>query len=236
MQRIFLSYTYRPHQDHASETDLLQRTMRRVIEAVDLRVMDGQDLGGRALDPEIEKRINDADALVALFTPQADAAGNKIAPDFVGTEFQRARALGKSTLRVLHNELTARGLGAGEEYALFQPDKMHEVIMKLLQTLALWKQECGRPINIQVMPRHLANQIDSKRNDRCEYELMIGGSPARPAQTTNLWPEPGAAYVFVPNFIEGAKLRVRLFVNGEIWQSPFVLPQMGGVTLTKVGD
>jgi hypothetical protein len=236
MQRVFLSYTYQPHPDNAAETDLLQRMMRRVIEGVGLRVVDGVDLGGRALDGEIEKRINESDALVALFTPQADAAGNKILPEFVSTEFQRARALQKPTLRVLDNQLALRGLGTGEEYVPFHSDKMLDLIMKVLQTLAVWKQEYGRPVQIQVQPDTVAEQFGNNRNDRCEYELLIVGSrDPLPVQKTNLWGEPGAAYVFVPNFVDGAKVRVRLTVNGETWQSRFVLPQMGGVTLTRVG-
>ncbi|MCS6290878.1 MAG: hypothetical protein H8K10_18110 [Nitrospira sp.] len=235
MQRIFLSYTYRPHPDHAAETDNLQRVMRRVIEAVGLRVVDGQDLGGRALDAEIEKRITEADALVALFTPQADEAGNKVIPEFVSTEFQRARALNKLTLRIVHKDLAARGLGSAEERVQFQQDKLLDVVMKLLQTLAVWKQEHGRPVQIQIQPDHLATQFGNNHNDRCEYELLIGGGHALQAQTTKVWPEPGAAYVYVPNFVEGAKVRIRLTINGESWQSPFVLPQMGGVILAKVG-
>ena len=70
MKHVFLSYTYNPHPDHVAETDGLQRTVRRVIEAMDLRVLDGQDLGGRPLDAEIDKRIDDADALIALGSPQ----------------------------------------------------------------------------------------------------------------------------------------------------------------------
>lgn len=235
MQRVFLSYTYHAHPEHASETDALQRTTRRVIEAMNLRVVDGLDAGGRVLDAEIDKRIREADALVALITPQADGAGNRISPEFVSTEFQTARALGKSRIRILHNELVLRGLGTGEEYVPFHPEKTLDVIMKLLQTLALWKKELGRPVQIQIQPDHLANRFDPRRNDRCEYELMIAESEALPPQATKLWPEPGAAYVYVPNFIEGAKVRVRLTVDGENWQSPFVLPQMGGVALAKVG-
>lgn len=44
MKHVFLSYTYKPHPDHVAETDAPQRTVRRVIEAMDLRVLDGQDL------------------------------------------------------------------------------------------------------------------------------------------------------------------------------------------------
>lgn len=237
MQRVFLSYTYHPHPDHTLEIDTLQRTIRRVIEAADLLVVDGQNLGGRALDSEIQKRITASDALIALFTPQADQSGNKIPPEYVSTEFQHARALQKPTLRILHKDLSVQGLGTNEEYALFQPDKTLDVVMKLLQTLAIWKKSHGRSIQIQIQPHDLAAQFGNNLSDRCEYELLIeSGSQTLPARTTQLWPEPGAAYVHVPNFVEGAKVRVRLTINGAKWQSPFVLPQMGGVILAKLGN
>jgi hypothetical protein len=236
MQRVFLSYTYRPHPDHVAELDALQRATRRVIEAMGLQVVDGQDLGGAGLDTAIQKRIKETDATIALFTPQVDDAGNKVIPTFVSTEFQHARALGKPTSRVIHTAPALQGLGAGEEHVLFQPDKLVDVVLKVIQTLALWKHEFGRPVQIQVQPDHLAEQFGERNNDRCEYELLIAGrSDPQPAQTTRLWPEPGAAYVYVPNFVDGAKVRVRLTVNGENWQSRFVIPQMGGVALTKGG-
>ena len=236
MQRVFLSYTYKSHPSYSAEIEMLQRTTRRVIEAMGLTVLDGQDLGGRALDAEIEKRLATSDATIALFTPQADAAGNPVSPEFVSTEFQRARALGKPTLRVLHSELALRGLGGGEEYVPFERDKMLDVVLKLLQTLALWKRENGRPVQIQVQPDHLAERFGNNRTDRCEYELFLDGrGEPQAAQVTRLWPEPGAAYVYVPNFIDGAKVRIRLTVNGENWNSRFILPQMGGVALVKEG-
>jgi hypothetical protein len=236
MQRVFLSYTYTSHPGYSAEIDMLQRTTRRVVEAMGLTVVDGQDLGGRALDSEIERRLAASDATIALFTPQADAAGEPVPPEFVSTEFQRARALGKPTLRILHTQLTLRGLGAGEEYVLFEPDKMLDVVLKLLQTLALWKRENGRPVQIQVQPDHLAERFGNNRADRCEYELFLDGrgEPQAPREA-RLWPEPGAAYVYIPNFIDGAKIRIRLTVNGENWNSRFILPQMGGVALVKEG-
>ena len=75
-------------------------------------MVDAQDLGGRGLDSEIQKRIGEAKATIALFTPQADAAGNVDPPQFVASEFQHARSLDKPTLRIIHNELVLRGLGA----------------------------------------------------------------------------------------------------------------------------
>jgi hypothetical protein len=233
MKHVFLSYTYNPHPDHVAETDTLQRTVRRVIEAMDLRVLDGMDLGGRPLDAEIEKRILSADAMIALVTPQQDAAGNLALPEFVGTEFQFARAKGKPRLRVLHKQLAARGLGRDEEYAPFDPDKLLDVVMKLLSTIAVWKKEYGRAVQIQIQPDELASRFDSRRHDRCEYELMISPGQVLAARETILWREPGGPVVHVPNFVDGASVSVHLTVGGERWQSPFVTPRLGGVSLTK---
>jgi hypothetical protein len=233
MKLVFLSYTYRPHPDHAAEIDLLQRTTRRVVEALDLRVVDGMDLGGRPLDAEIDRRIDEADALIALVTPQADAAGGIVLPEFVSTEFQRARARDKPRLRVLHKDLIARGLGAAEEHAPFDPDRMLEVVMKLLGTIAFWKKEYGRSVQIRIQPDDLATRFDVNRPDRCEYELMIQSGKALPRQQTTLWREPGGPLIHVPNFVDGARVSVRLTVDGERWQSPFVAPQLAGIELTK---
>lgn len=213
---------------------MLQRTVRRVIEAMDLRVVDGMDLGGRRVDEEMDKRIEDADAMIALVTPQADGAGNLALPEFVSTEFQTARTLRKPRLRVLHATLAARGLGAGEEYAPFDPANTLDVVMKLLGTIALWKKEQGRAVQIRIEPDELASRFDARRHDRCEYELMIQSGRARPARETMLWREPGGPLVHVPNFVEGARVSVRLTIDGERWQSPFVSPQMAGIALTRV--
>lgn len=233
MKHVFLSYTYRPHPDHVTELDALHRTVRRVIESMDLRVVDGMDLGGRPLDSEIEKRIAEADALIALVTPQADAAGQIILPEFVSTEFQAARAIKKPRFRVLHTKLEARGLGMTEEYVVFDPDKTLEVVMKLLGTIAVWKKDLGRAVQIRIEPDALASRFDSRRHDRCEYELMLRPGQMLPSRETIMWREPGGPVVHVPDFVEGASVSIQLTVDGERWQSPFVAPQLSGVALTK---
>lgn len=236
MQRIFLSYTYKPHPGYAKELDELERTVRRVIEAMDLRVADGKDLAGRAVENEVKQRIKDADALIELVIPQANEDGKIVLPEYVESEFHHADALEKPTLRILHTELKVRGLGAGNEYILFQPDKMLEVVMKLLQTLALWKKESGRSVKIKIQPEHIAWTFNENTKNSCEYQLKIDTSqPARLPQRTQLWLEEGnKAFVLVPNYVEGAMVMVHLTEDGNTWRSPFVQPNMGTIELTKI--
>jgi hypothetical protein len=70
---VFFFYTYNPHPDFDAETTQLVTASRVVIESLDLRVSDGVDLGERAIDSEIERRIIAADSLVAIVTPKRTA-------------------------------------------------------------------------------------------------------------------------------------------------------------------
>ena len=172
------------------------------------------------------------DALISIYTPQADPAGQPEEPEFVETEFQRARTSKKPTLRVIRTGLKLRGLGATDEYAPFDPATMLETVMKVLGTIAVWKKEAGRGVEIRIAPDELAARFD-RRNDRCESELMVASGDTQPVKTTRMWPEPGGPMVYVPDYVDGARISVRLDVAGERWRSPFVAPHLGGIVLTK---
>src|SRR5215471_17681229 len=135
MQEVFLSFTYSPHPDHAAEAEQLRRQVRTVIDALDLRVVTGEDLGGEALTEEIKARIRGADALVALITPWKDSRGNKAQPQWVVEEFVHAKALGKPAIRLVHSDFPASGMYAASEYISVQPDNPTEALLKLLRTL-----------------------------------------------------------------------------------------------------
>lgn len=111
MEKVFLSYTYRPHPADVAGFERLHKYVVRALEAMDLLVIDGVDVGGRPLDDALSQRIKDADALIALVTPQSDDAGKIVEPEFVLSEFQHAEGGGKPTIRVLHQGLAALGLG-----------------------------------------------------------------------------------------------------------------------------
>jgi len=53
METIFLSYTYKPRPEHEKDLDYMRRCVIKAIEAMGLRVIDGVDVGGRALDPAL---------------------------------------------------------------------------------------------------------------------------------------------------------------------------------------
>lgn len=234
MESVFLSYTYRPHPDHEASLERLRRYLVRAIEAMGLRVVDGVDVGGRPLDDALRRRIRDADALIALVTPQADDEGRLVEPAFVLSEFQYAEGLQKPTLRVLHHELVARGLGAGNEYAPYTPGGEVDVILKVMNTVALWRREVGRVARVRIEPEDLAATYDETQGDRCEFQVISQNGGYSDFVRASLWQEPGAAYALLPKLREGERVRLRLRQGATTWQSRHAIdPFVGGVRLEQ---
>lgn len=234
MNSVFLSYTYRPHPDHEDELERLRRYVVRVLEAMGLRVLDGVDLGGRPLDDALRARIEEADALVALVTPQADAAGQMVQPAFVLSEFAHADGLKKPTFRVLHTALKAVGLGAGNEYFEYQPGHEADLIVKLMNTVAVWRREHGRAARVRIEPDTLASQYDETEGDRCEYQVISQTGNYQDFERGRLVLQPGAAYAVLPKMRDGETVRLRLKQGGKIWQSRHAIdPFVGGVRLEE---
>lgn len=234
MEKLFLSYTYRPHPDHENDLDRLRRYTVRAVEAMGLRVVDGVDVGGRPLDDALRRHIEDADALVALVTPQADDAGRPIDPAFVLSEFQYAEGQKKPTIRVIHQLLKGNGLGSGNESAQYRPGAEVDVILKLMNTIALWTREHGRVARVRIEPEQLAVHYDETQGDRCDFQVISQAGAFRDFERASLRLEPGAAYVMLPKVREGDRVRLRLRRNGRIFQSRYAIdPFVGGVSLEE---
>jgi hypothetical protein len=234
METLFLSYTYRPHPDHEADLERLHRCVVRAIEAMGLRVVDGVDVGGRPLDDALRKRIEDADGLVALVTPQAGAAGMVIGPSFVLSEFQYAEGLKKPTMRLWHHLLAASGLGAANEYTPYQPGRELDAVLKLMNTIALWKREHGKVARVRIEPNELAVRYDETQGDRVECQVISKTGRYGEFERASLYPEPGAPYALLPKMREGERVRLRLRQGGRTWQTREAIdPFVGGVRLEE---
>src|SRR5262245_56213403 len=173
MQQVFLSYTYKPHPDYVAETENLRRSVGIVIESLDLRVATGEDLGGEALTDEVKEQIEKADALITLLTPWKDGLRNKAQPQWVVEEFAHAKAKGKPAIRILHSDFAAAGMYAANEYIAFSPNKLTDVLLKVMRTLALWRKQSGRPIEIEIATDAGGARFDPGRVKLCEYQIFL---------------------------------------------------------------
>ena len=225
MQRVFLSYTYNPHPDYAGETTSLERHARVVIESLDLRVADGVDLGGRAIDTEIEQRITDADALIAILTPQEGSGNQASLPPYVENEYQFARNGNKQAIRILHEALQVQGMYQNDEFILHRADSEVQTLLKLMRTLAVWRRQSGRAIEIEIEPSELGERYEQGSfGHRCEYQLLKVDHCYSQWENATLWQEPGSTFAYLPKVPDDSKIRLRLSLGNEQWESAFSNP------------
>jgi hypothetical protein len=169
---------------------------------------------------------------VALVTPQADAANQVVDPTFVLGEFQFAHGCQKPTMKVLHELLANRGLGGGSEYTPYKPGAELAVVLKLLNTIALWLTEHGRSTKVRIEPEAAAFGYDESTGDRCECQVIGRGGEYGKYEEAKLLLEPGAAYAKLPKLREGERVRLRVRRNGRQWDSRYPIdPFVGGITL-----
>jgi len=231
MKKVFLSFTYRPHPDYVVESENLRRSVGIVIESMDLRVETGEDLGGEALSDEVRGRIERADALIALLTPWKDGNGNKVMPQWVIEEFAHAKAKGKPAIRIQHAEFPAAGMYAASEFIAFAPDKLSDVLLKLMRTLALWRKQNGRPMEIEIAPDAGDPRFDPVRVKTCEYQTSVDDVVGN-WRTAMFYRQPGALYAHLPGVPDQAKLRLRLQLGEETWESAYNSP-VGRIQLSR---
>ena len=234
METVFLSYTYHSHPDHEANLDRLRRYVVRTIEAMDLRVIDGVDVGGRPLDEALRKRIEGADALIALVTPQAGDAGTLVGRHSCSTSSSTPKGCRRTPCGCVHDLLPTGGLSGGNEYAHYKPGSELDVILKLMNTIAVWKREYGQLARVRIEPVDLVAQYDELLGDRCEFQVISRGGVYGQFKQGSLWPEPGAFYALLPKLHVGEKVRLRLRQGNKTWQSLHpVDPFVGGVRLEE---
>lgn len=233
MQQVFLSYTFNPHPDYAESTANLRKKVGMVIDSMELRELNGEDLGGLGLGPEVKTRIEASDALVALVTPHNQPGAALQPAPWVQDEYAWAIAKGRSGIKIVHADLKAAGMFAGDEHIAYSDATLGDTLVKLMRTLALWKRTLGRPTQIVLDADAAGFDFDIDQDHACEYQLLSPDFKKSAWLPASIWPEPGALNAFVRGVPDQAKLRLRLTVDKAQWLSEFQSP-MGRVVMTKV--
>jgi len=234
MDTIFLSYTYNPHPDYKDKTEELVKQIKIIAESQELRVLTGVDLGGGSLRPEIQQRIEQSDALVALLTPWQDNYNNPVIPPYVNDEYTYALSKGKQAIRLLHSALNIQGMYTDQEYLMLDPDNSIDVLLKLMRTLLLWKKKLGRSHEIQLLPQELMDKVISAgtENSHCEYQLLLNRKPGQ-WKKIDIWAEPGGLVTYIQNVPDEAKFNLRVTLGNKEWYSLFCNPNRHSIILKE---
>jgi hypothetical protein len=226
MDSVFLSYTYSPPPEFEEETNELVRSVRIMLEAMDIRqVLTGEDLGGQQLSAEVKERIQRSQALIALETPWKQLAGDQgyIASDWVRREFAQAETLNKELIAVVHEKVVLNSAFKDREHTVFHPPDHTLVLLKLMRTIALWKRRLGCAHNVEIRPTNLSDIIDEDNPAHlCEYRTVVEHDIGD-WRKASFWHEPGCALAYLTGIPDGAKVQMRVKMGQVVWQSAFAL-------------
>jgi len=225
MKTIFLSSQF-DQNDH----DLVSRT-ERLIQSHNIRTVTGKRLGGATLTPEIESRITECDALVALMTRRQSVGKGKWKPsDWVRDEVLFARNQSKPFVALVESGVELGGMLSQHEHIALDRKQEIEAFLSLSETIALWKR---LPVKALILPPSISKLVAAPNvNLHCRYRLMADGRYSD-WQPVDLMGETGGTFAYLHAKNEQQMLQLEVQYNGSRWVSPLT-QQWVHVELKKV--
>lgn len=203
MRRVFLSHSF------AASDRRLVTDIEALLRSHGLVALNGRNVGGGPLTPEVARIIEESDALVALLTLRANDAPNVTHP-WVLQEFGHARLQNKLAVGLYETNVPIMATDAGYEHIDFAPGDPLSAFVRLSETIGEWKRRSGRLLKITVVPEEVAKQLGARADHvRCECRFQIEGNDT-PWQTAKVRREVGGVFVIlrVPENVEAVQIRV----------------------------
>src|SRR3954452_919520 len=223
MRDVFLSY----HYDELNTA--IARRIEDLLESHNLRATTGDVLGGGVLTNEIKRQIDEADALIALFTrSQQLANGSWTTHEYVKNEVQHARAAEKPAIAFVEQGVDITGLYKENEFIPYTPTDALPAFLKLSRTIWSWKNRAGRIIKLQLLPEVVATDIWKSRGGGIEWQYRLS-SGLRDTGWQKAYPrkEPYGLFLFVQVPDDTMSIEVRVVAGGKSWVSDatqFLMP------------
>jgi hypothetical protein len=167
MNKIFLAYSYRDENKR-----LIADVIDPLVRSHNVLPVAGDILGGEQLTAAVQGLIASSDALVGFMTRDRQIAGGNTyaATQWVQNELVTARTRKQRAIAVVENGVDTSGMFSDNERIDFDRANPLPAVIKLSQTIALWKAEAGRSIEIRILPAAAAKVAVSEQL-KCEYRL-----------------------------------------------------------------
>jgi hypothetical protein len=215
VNKIFLGFSFRP------ENERVVRDIDRLVQSHGLVLVTGEILGGAGLTPEIQRRIAEADALVALLTREEKIDGQEAwrPTGWVNTEYISARARRQCAIALVEDSVKVDGAYAESEHIRIDRQCPCEAMVRLSETIGLWKFESGRSLEIRLLPEAAAT-LAASEGARCEYRVVRPMGSAPPWQEGRAHPKPGGVFLIIPGVRQDEAIEVRIMEgNTARWRS-----------------
>jgi hypothetical protein len=227
VNKIFLAYPFRP-----DNVPVMQK-IDRLVRSHGLVLATAEVVGGEDLTPAIKGQIAKSDAVVAFLAKVGEVAGTGegITTDWVKSELGYARDRNQRAIAMIEKGVKYDGLdAAGRERISFLRNDPQEAFVRLSETIALWKQEVGRFLEIRLVPKEAE---DATETMKCKCRIISGG---KAGEWTEVKPrdKPGGVFIELAGVKPDEEIQVQLLEGEQAkWRSK-ESPQWLHVELRKV--
>jgi hypothetical protein len=124
-------------QSFAAVDDRVNHTVRRFLEAMDMKVITGEKPAADSVSAKVRRRIESAQLFVGVFTCRDRLAGRQEWSTSTWIVDEKAYALARDKKLVLVKEEGVQSIGGLQgdyEYIEFQRDKLENLVLALLET------------------------------------------------------------------------------------------------------
>ncbi|MFA6971205.1 MAG: hypothetical protein WC208_07365 [Gallionella sp.] len=209
---IFMAFSYR------DDDKPLARYVERLLASQFVKPITGERLGGEQLTLEVQKRIKESDALIALLTPRDQLVdGGWTTHQWVTEELAWARANGKRAIAVVEEGVNVGGMFQPHECIPLNRDNPLEAFIRLSETINGWKQDKGRTVKVQIAPETIAKKLDN-HNVICRRRFWKQGDYTDWQKVTAV-PEQGGTFVYLEGVQDEHLVQLEAEEAGCTWQS-----------------
>lgn len=210
---IFMAFAFR------DEDKPLVGFIERLIASQFIQTSTGERLGGEQLTPEVQKRIEESDALIALLTRRDKLqSGGWTTHEWVKNELVWARAKGKRAIALVEADVDVGGMFQPHEIIPLDRTNPLEAFVRMAETVGGWKQDTGRMVKVQIAPEAIASKLgDSGMSCRCR--LWQHGKYTDWHEVTPV-PEAGGTFVYLNGVRDEHLIQIEANEAGSFWHSP----------------
>jgi hypothetical protein len=203
MRKVFLSHSF------ADRDRGLVTHVESLLRSHGLIAVNGKNLGGGSLTPEVARLIEGSDAMVALLTQRGGEAAGVTHP-WVLQEFGHGRLKGMRAIGMYEQGIPTASSDVGNEHIEYVAADPLSAFVRLSDVIGEWKRSAGRLFKVMVMPADVAQTLGAKADQvRCEARFLIQGDDT-PWQEAKIRREIGGVFVSlrVPDDVEAVQIRM----------------------------
>ena len=205
-----------------------------LVRAFGCEVLTGEDMQGLQLSPEVQRRIENADGLIAFRTRREgpDAQGVYTSHRWVDNELTLAIGNNARVVEVREAGVDPQdGLAGDRQRIEYKEAERDKLLVELAKTVGSWV----RVSRLQLLPQSFVSEIRpllGAPGFRCSYTVLDGSRESAPRETA-VRPIKGGLFIWADGLSSESLIQVTIEGNGKRWTSDYEGLDSVGINLKQ---